>query len=734
MGFLAPLYALAALAVAAPILFHLIRRRPKGEAEFSSLMFLTASPPRLTRRSRLDNIWLLLLRAAALLLIAFAFARPFMRSASMSEPESASRRVLIVLDNSGSMQRDGVWDEAQRTARELIQGLGKQDRVALAAGSSEFQVIVPFDEKAEGGIADQTASHASVLSALNDVKPTWHKSNLADQLIAAAELVQQRGSTSSADATAGAGEIILISDLHESVGLDGLQGFSWPENVRLDVRIAKSKRSGNARPTLMTSRAALQPDASDGASGAVTASNDGSSTADRDEERLRIRVFNSRSSRETGFELKWAKGGIPLSNSQTAGSAIGTSLQVPPGQTRVALMPPRPATADSVVLLGDAEPFDNVVYVPEQRIRKERLLYVGSRPQQSEEDLFYYLKNVPFSSKIREIALEQVEPAVVRTAVADPSVCGVIIEAPFADELTDSLKEICSSGRPVLVCLSRKQATESTAGLEKLLHVEGLQITDADVKDYALLGDIRFSHPLFQPFADVKFNDFGKIRFWSHRSLKWNRQLESTRTDDGRLAEGLLTVPAKFEDGNPAFLHRQIGQGDLWVTTAGWQVTAGQMALSSKFVPLLFGMLDPHGRSRREMESYPIGVPITLVDGAELINTESLEASGAIEKRTDKWRLEIPGLFRIRESNFETQVAAEIPEDESMLEPLDVERFGQLGVLVGKSETAAELNQKARQLQTVELESRQKIWQWLLLAALVLIAAETFLAGRLAGK
>ena len=45
MSLLAPLYFLGALAIGLPILFHLIRRQPKGEVEFSSLMFLRPSPP-----------------------------------------------------------------------------------------------------------------------------------------------------------------------------------------------------------------------------------------------------------------------------------------------------------------------------------------------------------------------------------------------------------------------------------------------------------------------------------------------------------------------------------------------------------------------------------------------------------------------------------------------------------------------------------------------------------------
>src|SRR4029079_19343410 len=82
MSFLTPLYALGLLAVAAPIVFHLIRRSPKGEVPFSSLMFLAPTPPRLPRLRPLGPLPLPLLRAAALGLLAFAFARPFLRQAA----------------------------------------------------------------------------------------------------------------------------------------------------------------------------------------------------------------------------------------------------------------------------------------------------------------------------------------------------------------------------------------------------------------------------------------------------------------------------------------------------------------------------------------------------------------------------------------------------------------------------------------------------------------------------
>ena len=61
MSFLAPWFLAAGIAaISLPILFHLFRRTPQGRLPFSTLMFLTPSPPRLTSRSRLEN-WPLLL-------------------------------------------------------------------------------------------------------------------------------------------------------------------------------------------------------------------------------------------------------------------------------------------------------------------------------------------------------------------------------------------------------------------------------------------------------------------------------------------------------------------------------------------------------------------------------------------------------------------------------------------------------------------------------------------------
>jgi hypothetical protein len=77
MSFLFPLFLAGAATIAVPIVLHLIRHATKAQITFSTLMFLSPTPPRLQRRSRLENLPLLLLRCLVVCLLAFAFARPF---------------------------------------------------------------------------------------------------------------------------------------------------------------------------------------------------------------------------------------------------------------------------------------------------------------------------------------------------------------------------------------------------------------------------------------------------------------------------------------------------------------------------------------------------------------------------------------------------------------------------------------------------------------------------------
>ena len=131
MNFLYPLFLAGALAVVLPIVFHLIRRSSKDKVPFSTLRFLQPSPPRLTKKSRLEHLFLLLLRCLILVLLALAFARPYLEKAlDVANTAENPQRNLILLDASASMRRASLWEQAQDA---LVDQVNQIDSAALAA-------------------------------------------------------------------------------------------------------------------------------------------------------------------------------------------------------------------------------------------------------------------------------------------------------------------------------------------------------------------------------------------------------------------------------------------------------------------------------------------------------------------------------------------------------------------------------------------------------------------------
>src|SRR5258708_4779878 len=100
MSFLAPLFLAGALAAAIPIVLHLLKREPEAHVKFSAVQLLRHAPVEHAQKRHLRELLLLALRVSALLLLAFAFARPFLTS-----PVAASSAgvTVVALDTSASL-------------------------------------------------------------------------------------------------------------------------------------------------------------------------------------------------------------------------------------------------------------------------------------------------------------------------------------------------------------------------------------------------------------------------------------------------------------------------------------------------------------------------------------------------------------------------------------------------------------------------------------------------------
>jgi hypothetical protein len=207
MGLLNPLLLLLAGAAAIPLLLHLLQRHHGPRVVFPALRYLRRAETESARRIRVRQILLMLLRVCAVLLIAFAAARPFMRAAGAAHAPTAA---VIVLDNSlssAAVEDDRrVLDALVDRALELLVLAGADDRFwLLRAGAAH--------EPALSGDAEATAMR------VRETQPTAAAADLGAALQRARALL-------AAGADGRATEIHLLSDL---------QATSFATRVTADV-------------------------------------------------------------------------------------------------------------------------------------------------------------------------------------------------------------------------------------------------------------------------------------------------------------------------------------------------------------------------------------------------------------------------------------------------------------------------------------------------------------------
>ena len=120
MGFFAPLFLLGAFAIALPIWLHRLQTQSSDRQPFSSAMLLETTEERVHLQKKLKYLVLLALRIALLLMIALAFAKPFLDRPPTQLTAGAAGTHLVLVDTSVSMSRAGVFNQALEVAGQAI--------------------------------------------------------------------------------------------------------------------------------------------------------------------------------------------------------------------------------------------------------------------------------------------------------------------------------------------------------------------------------------------------------------------------------------------------------------------------------------------------------------------------------------------------------------------------------------------------------------------------------------
>ena len=127
-----------------------------------------------------------------------------------------------------------------------------------------------------------------------------------------------------------------------------------------------------------------------------------------------------------------------------------------------------------------------------------------------------------------------------------------------------------------------------------------------------------------------------------------------------------------------------------------------------------------------------IGTPIALPGEVGAVRTMILPdgKSESIPPKTAIFHAKSPGLYTLKTTR-EVPFAVNLSPNESRTDPLPMERLEGLKLPFAKnSKKSAEIVQKREQAIVDErLEKRQKVWRWLILAAILLVLMETFVGG-----
>jgi hypothetical protein len=207
MSFLSPWFLLGALAIAAPILFHLRRKEVAPAHEFSAVRFLRRAPYEQQRPKHLHDLLLLLVRAAALILLALAFARPF-----IAGHDEAAKITIVAVDTSFSMGAPGRFDRARAAAEKAVAAAPSGNRVGVVRFDDHATVVVPPS-------LDRGAARAAIAT----LAPGSGATEFSAALLTASRAIGPDG-----------GQVVLVTDLLGGGALPS--SGTLPDNVELSVQ------------------------------------------------------------------------------------------------------------------------------------------------------------------------------------------------------------------------------------------------------------------------------------------------------------------------------------------------------------------------------------------------------------------------------------------------------------------------------------------------------------------
>lgn len=701
MSFLSPLFLFGLLAAAIPIAIHLIRREHPPKIMFGSLRFLKQTTKKLILFQQIQQWLLLLLRAAMICLLVFAFARPLFYQGSIAQLLDAEpQSTMLLIDSSLSMQVGDRFAQARQQALQALNGLSAGDEAG----------IISF---ADGTLSarELTTDFDSLRAYINNLPaPGYERVRFFPALRLANDMLMQSRHEQR--------NIVMISDFQAS-GMSGADdegndaGFTLAPGVSFSGISVGDERSSNLSLTDVRSpqqlmASAANPEEEIPAAGVQNADSETSSQATPDGQQVLARVRSTGSVLQQRGEISLLVNGQPQQRQAfELGDRSEVVLDLP------LMLDGSGRYTGELVLAGDAFDLDNRWYFTVDVLPTMRILVVNGDPATDwyDDEAHWFvlalegMENSPF-------AVSQVTLATFAATDLEQHDAVVLLNAgSLSGTQQQALQGFVAGGGSLLLAPGNR--VEANAFNQQLAELTPARLTTSQVlpaSDYLLIADVDRRHPALRPL-DVD---------WSARFQGYWR---SEPVNDS-------AVLMRYDSGDPLLVERPVGEGRSMLVTSSLDLGWSNFPLQGLYLPFVHETLTYMIQPPMQQRAWQVGDMVDLSPAfdegvTQLSVTEPDGTDLQVSSDNPFYRARMPGFLRTETGfNFAINIEAAAAE----LASIDV---AVLHDRILNPDTTPAIAEGVRTAQLIaELEQPQRIWWWIVLTVLLLFLLEAWIANR----
>ena len=670
MVFLTPLFLIGLLAVLIPVAIHLIRREKPPRVMFSTIRFLKKTSKKLVLFQHLQQIALLLLRAAVIVLLVLAFARPLFNQSVARLLDADPQSAVILLDLSMSMRWQDNFDQAKAEALAVVDRLSGGDELGLVAFSGAAEVVRELD--IEGGqLRELIESFGQPGFGGTRYYPNLR---LADQMLEDSRYENRA--------------IYLISDFQEA----GLQGAdeSWKlaPGVALYLIDVGSADSENLVLTDVRSPEQLLEDSA--------------------QQQILARI------RSTGSQyLDSGEVSLSLNGQMVDRRPVDLTDRSEQVVTFAVDFEAEGDYVGEIRVAGDNFSDDNSYYFTVDVLPKINVLLVnGEASDNWFDDEGHWFGLAVSSTDSSPFSLETIDPTELSAAAMRQSdVVALLNVGQLTSSQAAALSEYVVNGGSLLIAPGDRideRAFNQQLGEISPARLEQVGLLGRD--DYLVIADYDRRHPILRPLG----SDWS-ARFQGHWRL--------TPSEESN-------VLMQFDNTEAALVERDVGEGKVLLFASSLDLEWNNLALQGLFLPFVHETLRHLVRSEVGQSAYEIGDSISLEGFASDTEVSVSDADGRSVslEANNLQRATSPGLFTATSGAVSSRYAVNIMPEESNFTRVATST---LYDAVVNPDTSPLQSREAQTAQLIEeLENPQRLWWWILTLVMVLLLVEVLVANR----